>query len=86
MVAAFCGSTRRGSINRALLDRALELSREAGAEVDLIDLSEADLPLFNQDLENDEVTIKEMASGDQTTAPVDAFPGEREQPRYEDFA
>jgi len=39
-----------------------------------------------QDLENDEVTIKEMESGDQTTVPVDEFPGDREQPRYEDFA
>ncbi|MFW5940065.1 MAG: His/Gly/Thr/Pro-type tRNA ligase C-terminal domain-containing protein, partial [Halolamina sp.] len=39
-----------------------------------------------QDLANDEVTIKEMASGDQTTAPVDAFPGDRKQPRYADFA
>ena len=39
-----------------------------------------------QDLENDEVTIKEMESGEQTTAPVETFPGDREQPRYEDFA
>jgi histidyl-tRNA synthetase len=39
-----------------------------------------------QDLANDEVTVKEMASGKQTTAPVDDFPGDREQPRYEDFA
>ena len=39
-----------------------------------------------QDLANDEVTVKEMASGEQTTAPVDDFPGDREQPRYEDFA
>jgi histidyl-tRNA synthetase len=39
-----------------------------------------------QDLENDEVTVKEMASGDQTTAPVDDFPGDRDRPTYDDFA
>jgi histidyl-tRNA synthetase len=38
-----------------------------------------------QDLENDEVTIKHMESGDQTTAPLAAFPGEHDEPRYEDF-
>ena len=39
-----------------------------------------------QDLENDEVTLKEMESGEQTTAPVDEFPGERDAPTYDDFA
>ncbi len=39
-----------------------------------------------QDLENDDVTVKEMASGDQTTAPVDEFPGDRDQPQFEDYA
>jgi histidyl-tRNA synthetase len=39
-----------------------------------------------QDLANGEVTVKEMASGEQTTAPVDEFPGERDAPRYDDFA
>jgi histidyl-tRNA synthetase len=39
-----------------------------------------------QDLANDEVTLKEMASGEQTTAPVDEFPGEHDEPRYDDFA
>ena len=39
-----------------------------------------------QDLANDEVTVKEMSSGDQTTAPVDAFPGDHERPTYGDFA
>ncbi len=38
-----------------------------------------------QDLENDEVTVKDMESGDQTTAPVDDFPGDRDAPRYGDF-
>jgi histidyl-tRNA synthetase len=39
-----------------------------------------------QDLENDEVTVKNMESGDQTTAPVEEFPGDRDHPTYEDFA
>jgi len=39
-----------------------------------------------RDLENDEVTIKDMNSGDQTTVPVDAFPGDLDAPTYEDVA
>jgi histidyl-tRNA synthetase len=39
-----------------------------------------------RDLENGEVTVKEMASGDQTTAPVDDFPGDRDRPTYDDYA
>jgi histidyl-tRNA synthetase len=39
-----------------------------------------------QDLANDEVTVKDMASGEQTTAPVADFPGERTAPTYDDFA
>ena len=39
-----------------------------------------------QDLANGEVTVKEMASGDQTTAPVEEFPGDRDRPTYDDFA
>ena len=39
-----------------------------------------------QDLANDEVTLKEMATGEQTTAPVDEFPGDLDAPTYDDFA
>jgi histidyl-tRNA synthetase len=39
-----------------------------------------------QDLADGNVTVKQMASGDQTTAPVDEFPGAHEAPTYEDFA
>ncbi len=39
-----------------------------------------------QDLENDEVTVKDMTTGDQTTAPVDEFPGDLDAPTYDDFA
>jgi histidyl-tRNA synthetase len=39
-----------------------------------------------RDLEKGNVTVKDMASGDETTAPFDEFPGERERPTYDDFA
>ncbi|SDM98349.1 histidyl-tRNA synthetase [Halogranum gelatinilyticum] len=38
-----------------------------------------------QDLANGEVTVKDMESGDQTTVPVDEFPGDLDAPTYEDF-
>ncbi|GAB6879836.1 histidine--tRNA ligase [Halorubrum gandharaense] len=38
-----------------------------------------------RDLANGEVTIKDMASGDETTAPVDDFPPESGRPTYEDY-
>jgi len=52
-LAAFCGSTRRGSLNRRLLHATVERCLNAGASVDVIDLGEVDLPLFNQDLEKE---------------------------------
>ena len=39
-----------------------------------------------RDLANGEVTVKEMASGEETTAPADEFPGEHDRPTYDDFA
>jgi len=38
-----------------------------------------------RDLENDEVTVKDMASGDQTTVPVAEFPPEEGRPTYDDY-
>jgi histidyl-tRNA synthetase len=38
-----------------------------------------------QDLANDEVTLKEMDSGDQTTVPLSEFPPEEGRPTYDDF-
>ncbi|MFA9518315.1 histidine--tRNA ligase [Halopenitus sp. H-Gu1] len=38
-----------------------------------------------QDLANDEVTIKDMERGDQTQVPVDEFPPESGRPTYEDY-
>jgi histidyl-tRNA synthetase len=62
--------------------------RGFGAQLSYADSINAETVVVvgEQDLANDEVTVKEMASGDQTTAPVEAFPGDRERPTYDDFA
>ncbi|CAI50613.1 histidine--tRNA ligase [Natronomonas pharaonis DSM 2160] len=39
-----------------------------------------------QDLEDDAVTLKDMASGDQTQVPLAAFPPEEGRPTYDDYA
>lgn len=39
-----------------------------------------------QDLANDEVTIKDMGSGEQTTVPLGEFPPENGRPTYDDYA
>ncbi len=62
--------------------------RSFGSQMSYADTVNAETVVIvgERDLENDEVTIKEMASGDQTAAPVDDFPGDRDAPRYDDFA
>ena len=62
--------------------------RSFGAQMGYADSINAETVVVvgEQDLANDEVTVKEMASGDQTTAPVEDFPGDRERPTYDDFA
>lgn len=49
-IAGFAGSLRKGSHNQKLLERAAEGAREAGADVDLVDLGAFDLPIFHGDL------------------------------------
>jgi NAD(P)H-dependent FMN reductase len=49
---AFAGSLRRESFNRKALGYAVASARAAGAEVDLIDLRDYSLPLFDQDRES----------------------------------
>jgi len=39
-----------------------------------------------RDLEDGEITVKDMASGDQTTVPVASFPGDAASPTYDDVA
>jgi len=38
-----------------------------------------------RDLENGEITLKDMETGDQTTAPIDDFPGDLSRPTYSDW-
>ncbi len=51
-ILAFAGSTRKESINGRLLAIACRMASDAGAEVDHIQLSDYELPLFDQDLES----------------------------------
>ncbi|WP_224333719.1 histidine--tRNA ligase [Haloprofundus halobius] len=62
--------------------------RSFGAQMGYADSIGAETVVIvgEQDLENDEVTVKDMESGEQTTAPVDDFPGDRDAPRYDDYA
>ena len=62
--------------------------RSFGGQLDYADSIGAETVVIvgEQDLENDEVTVKDMETGDQTTAPVGEFPGTRNRPTYDDFA
>ena len=51
---AFAGSSRKDSFNRKLIRIAAEGARDAGAEVEVIDLLDFPMPIFNQDLESAE--------------------------------
>jgi NAD(P)H-dependent FMN reductase len=48
---AFAASLRRDSWNKKLLTQAAELARAGGAEVDVADFAEFDMPLYNADLQ-----------------------------------
>lgn len=48
-VVAICGSQREGSFTRLALERAIAAAEEHGAEVDLIDLADWNLPMYNPD-------------------------------------
>jgi histidyl-tRNA synthetase len=62
--------------------------RSFGAQLSYADSIDAETVVVagERDLENGEVTVKDMASGDETTAPVDEFPGDHDRPTYDDFA
>ena len=51
---AFSGSTRKDSFNQMLVQIAAGGSREAGAEVTIVELRDFPLPLFDQDFETAE--------------------------------
>ncbi|MGM0591930.1 MAG: histidine--tRNA ligase [Halobacteriota archaeon] len=63
-------------------------NRSFGSQMSYADSIAADAVVIvgERDLEQGEVTIKDMASGEQTTAPVEDFPGDRDAPRVGDFA
>ena len=50
-ILAFAGALRKGSYNRKLIAIAAERARAHGAEVDLLDLAEVAMPLYDGDLE-----------------------------------
>ena len=50
-ILAFAGSTRSASLNKQLARFAADAARAAGAEVTLLDLRDYALPLFDEDLE-----------------------------------
>jgi len=52
-ILAFAGSLRAGSWNKKLIRVAAQGAREAGAELNLIDLKDYPLPLYDGDLEAD---------------------------------
>ena len=88
------GDTRSvaADIARDLRDRGnvveTDLSdRSFGAQMGYADSIGAETVVIvgERDLADDNVTIKDMASGDQTTVDVDAFPGAFDQPTYDDF-
>ena len=85
--------TEAAQITRALRERGHIVEtdiagRSFGAQLEYADSINAETTVIvgEQDLANDEVTIKEMESGDQVQAPVDAFPGNLERPTAEDFS
>jgi chromate reductase len=52
-ILAFSGSARRESLNKKFLAVAVAATREAGAEVTLVDLNELPMPLYHGDLEDE---------------------------------
>jgi len=53
-ILAFAGSSREASFDKKLVKIAALCAEEAGAAVTIIDLTDYPMPLFNQDLEQEE--------------------------------
>ncbi|MFP8958711.1 NADPH-dependent FMN reductase [Natrialbaceae archaeon A-CW3] len=53
-VLAVCGSLRDESYTRVTLERALEAAANLGAETELLDLREYDLPLYDADVDRED--------------------------------
>ncbi|MFB6268716.1 MAG: NADPH-dependent FMN reductase [Halobacterium sp.] len=48
-VVGICGSLRNGSVSRIALRRALDAAADRGADTDLVDLRDLDLPVYDPD-------------------------------------
>ncbi len=61
--------------------------RSFGAQLGYADSINAETTVIvgERDLENDEITVKDMASGDEVQVPVDAFPGDHARPTIVEF-
>lgn len=57
-VVGISGSLRRSSYNGLVLKFALEYARELGHTVDIINLADLELPLYNADLDTNEPSLK----------------------------
>ncbi len=62
--------------------------RSFGAQMNYADGIDAGTVIIvgERDLENDEITVKDMESGEQTAVAVDSFPGDLDRPAYDEFA
>jgi histidyl-tRNA synthetase len=62
--------------------------RSFSAQLDYADSINAETVVIvgERDLEDDQITLKDMDSGDQVAVPLDAFPGESDRPTFDDFA
>lgn len=60
-ILAFAGSARKDSFNARLVRAAAEGARNKGAEVTVLDLKDYPLPLFDQDLEQEQGTPENAA-------------------------
>lgn len=50
---AFAASVRKESLNKLLIDEAVDIARECGANVQLYQFQDFDMPLYNGDLERE---------------------------------
>jgi NAD(P)H-dependent FMN reductase len=68
-ILAFAGSLRKDSVNKKVLNVAVEAARSAGAEVTVADLFDLDLPIYNADIQNEQgfpenaIKFQEMLHG-----------------------
>lgn len=74
--------TRGHVVEMDLADRGF------GSQLDYADGINAETVVIvgERDLENDEVTVKDMETGDQMQVPVDQFPGDHDRPTYTTYA